>query len=323
MSIQRRRLVVAAACSPALACIGAARAQSAAARTVRILCGFAAGGTGDTLARMLAEKLAAAWGQPVIVENRTGASGTIALEALARSAADGLTLGMLNIAQVVAGELIKLPYRVETDFTPLAGIAQQANILVVNPSLPPANVKELVQYLKARPRQISFASGGNGTPGHVAGELFMQQTGVEIVHVPYKGGPPALQDVMAGHVGMMFAPGPPALPLIRSGKLRALAVTSQTRATFLQDLPALSESGVDLDVRDWHGIVGPAGLAAEVTSRISRDVLAVLASPEIQQRMATLMLESLPGSSAEFGSMIARETLKWRSVVRQGKLTAS
>jgi tripartite-type tricarboxylate transporter receptor subunit TctC len=322
MTLNRRTLLASAVSAACLIWTLPSAAQSFPSKPVRILVGFAAGGTGDMLARMVAEKLAQMWAQPVVVENRPGASGTIALEAVARSAPDGYTMGMLTMAQVVAGELVKLSYRVDTDLTPIAGIAQQANILVVNPSLPVATVSELIQYLKTRPRAVSFASGGSGTPGHVAGELFMQKTGVEIVHVPYKRGPPALQDVIAGHVGMMFAPAPPALALLKAGKLRALAVTSNTRSTAMPELPTLAESGIDFDIRDWHGMVGPARMPADVASRISGDVLKVLSLPEVRQRIADMTGEVLPGSPTEFGGMVGRETIKWRAVVKQGKLSA-
>jgi tripartite-type tricarboxylate transporter receptor subunit TctC len=299
-----------------------AGAQPYPSKPVHVLVGFAAGGSGDTLARMFGDKLAQLWGQPVIVENRIGASGTIALEAVAKAAPDGYTLGMLNFAHVVAGELLKLTYRIE-DLTPIAGLAQQANVLVLNPSLPPTNVADLIQYLKKRPLGLSFASGGSGSPGHVAGELFMQKTGVEMVHVPYKGGPPALQDVVAGHVGVMFAPAPPALALLQAGKLRAVAVTSNTRSSFLPDLPTLAESGIDYDVRDWHGLVGPPGMPNELASKISGDVLKVLNMPEIRRRIASMTGEPLPGTAGDFARLVSGETVKWRAVVKQAKISAN
>lgn len=298
-------------------------AQAFPAKPVHILVGFAAGGSGDMLARMIGEKLSQMWSQPVVVENRTGASGTIALDAVVRASPDGYTLGMLNFAHVVAGELIKLPFRIETGLTPIAGIAQQANVLVVNPALTQSTVPELIAYLKTKPGELSFASGGSGSPGHVAGELFKQKTGTDIVHVPYKGGPPALQDVAAGHVSMMFAPAPPALALLKSGKLRALAVTSNTRSAFLPELPTLAETGIDYDVRDWHGLVGPAGLPADVVTRISGDVLKVLALPDIKTRIADMTGETLATGPVDFGKLVSAETLKWRVVVRQAKIVAN
>ena len=298
-------------------------AQDFPTKPVHIMVGFAAGGTGDTLARMLGEKLAQLWGQPVVVENRVGASGTIALEAVARAAPDGYTLGMLNFAHVVAAELIKLPFKIEADFAPIAGIAQQANILVVNPALPINSVPQLIEYAKARPGQLSFASGGAGSPGHVAGELFKQMTGVEMIHVPYKGGPPALQDVVAGHVALMFAPAPPALALIKGGKLRALAVTSGSPSAAMPDLPTLASSGIDYDVRDWHGLVGPAGMAPALVTKINNDVGKVLAMPEIKDRITAMTGDLLAGTPADFNRLIAGEAVKWGKVVRQAKITSN
>jgi len=300
-----------------------AAAQDFPTKPVHIMVGFAAGGTGDTLARMLGEKLSQIWGQPVIVENRIGASGTIALEAVARAAPDGYTLGMLNFAHVVAAELIKLPFKIDTDFAPIAGIAQQANILVVNPSLPINSVPQLIEYAKARPGQLSFASGGTGSPGHVAGELFKQMTGVDMIHVPYKGGPPALQDVVAGHVALMFAPAPPALALIKGGRLRPLAVTSGTRSAAMPDLPTLASSGFDYDVRDWHGLVGPAGMAPALVSKINSDVGKVLAMPDIKDRILAMTGDLLTGSPADFNRLIAGETTKWGTVVKQAKISSN
>ena len=304
-------------------CAQQSNAQAYPSKPVHILVGFAAGGSGDMLARMTGEKLSQMWGQPVIVENRTGSSGTIALGAVTRAAPDGYTLGMLNFAQVVAGELMKLPFTIETDLTPIAGIAQQANILVVNSALPLNTVADLIQLAKSKPGELSFASGGSGSPGHVAGELFKQKTGTNLVHVPYKGGPPALQDVAAGHVSIMFAPAPPALALLKGGKLRALAVTSNTRSTFMSNLPTLTEGGIDYDVRDWHGMVGPAGMSGELVAKISGDVLKVLAMPDIKKRIADMTGEMLASTPADFGKLVSSETVKWRVVVKEAKITAN
>lgn len=300
-----------------------AHAQNWPNRPVRIMVGFAAGGTGDTLARVLAEKVAAVWGQPVIVENRVGASGTIALDAVAKAAPDGHTFGMINFAHVVAAELQKLPFSLENDFVTVAGMAQQANILVVHPGVPANNLAELVAHLKQKPGQLSYASGGNGTPGHVAGELFKQQAGVEITHVPYKGGPPALQDVAAGHVHLMFAPAVPAMALIQGGKLRPLAVTSTKRAVGLPNLPSMTEGGIEFDVRDWHGLVAPRGLLRDIQQRVSADVQRAFSLPDVQERLAGMGAERMLLAPTEFQALITGETTKWRRVIREAKIGAS
>ena len=302
---------------------GAGWAQDYPAKNVHLLVGFAAGGPTDVLARLVGQKLSEKWQQPVVVENKTGASGTIQLDALAKSAPDGYTLGILNLNHVIAGEMLKkLSFSIQKDFAPIIAIARQGNVLVIHPDIPAKNAAELIAYLKGRPGQVNYASGGNGSPAHVAGELFKLMAGVDMVHVPYKGAAPALQDVVAGHVKVMFAAAPPALPLVKAGKLRALAVTSDTRAPSLPDLPTLAESGINYDVRDWQGLVAPAKLSPALAAKINADVRAVLALPEVKERIAALGAEPVGGTPAEFAAYIARETGKWRSVVQQARISA-
>lgn len=309
--------------SLALAVAAPGWAQDYPVKNVRLLVGFSAGGPTDTLARLVGQQLGEKWKQAVVVENKTGASGTIALDALAKSAADGYVLGILNLNHVVAGEMLKgLSFSIEKDFAPIIAIARQGNVLVVHPSVPATNAKELIAYLKARPSQVNYASGGNGSPAHVAAELFNIMAGVQMVHVPYKGAAPALQDVTAGRVSVMFAAAPPALPLVRDGRLRALAVTSDTRAPSLPDLPTLAESGITYDVRDWQGLVAPAGIPMAIIQKINADVREVLAMPAIRGRIAGLGAEAVGGTPGEFAEYIRRETEKWRAVVRQAKLSA-
>ncbi len=306
----------------ALGVAGAGWAQDYPSKNVHLLVGFAAGGPTDVLARLVGQKLAEKWKQPVVVENKTGASGTIQLDALDRAAPDGYTLGILNLNHVIAGEMLKkLSFGIQKDFAPIIAIARQGNVLVIHPDIPAKNAAELIVYLKGRPGQVNYASGGNGSPAHVAGELFKMLAGVDMVHVPYKGAAPALQDVVAGHVKVMFAAAPPALPLVKSGKLRALAVTSDTRAPSLPDLPTLAESGINYDVRDWQGLVAPAGIPQELVAKINADVRAVLEQPEVKERIAGLGAEPVGGTPGEFAAYIARETDKWRSVVQRAKLS--
>lgn len=290
---------------------------------VNILVGFPAGGLIDVLARVVGEKLSQMWRQPVVVENRLGASGTISLNAVATSAPDGYTLGMLTFQQLVAGELLKRPFDIEKDLVPIAIFTRQGNVLVVNTSVPATNAAELIAYLKKRPGQISFASGGNGSPAHVAGELFKIMAGVEMVHVPYKGGAPAIQDVVAGRVAMMFAAAPLALPLVKGGKLRALAVTSDTRSAHVPDLPTLAENGINYDVRDWQGLVGRQGIPRDIVAKINVDVGKVLEMPDVKTRIASIGGETFGGTGtpADFGAFITSEITKWRSVVKQAKMS--
>lgn len=301
---------------------GTGWAQDYPSKNVHLLVGFAAGGPTDVLARLVGQKLAERWKQPVVVENKTGASGTIQLDALNKAAPDGHTLGILNLNHVIAGEMLKkLSFNIEKDFAPIIAIARQGNVLVVHPEIPAKNAAELIAYLKSRPGQVNYASGGNGSPAHVAGELFKLMAGVDMVHVPYKGAAPALQDVVAGHVKVMFAAAPPALPLVKSGKLRALAVTSDTRAPSMPDLPTLAESGINYDVRDWQGLVAPAATPKDIVAKINADVRDVLALPEVRERIAGLGAETVGGTPVEFAAYIRRETEKWRSVVQRARIT--
>lgn len=324
MSLARRFLAAAALGLCALTQVAPVWAQEFPAKPVHVLVGFAAGGPTDILARLVAERLSAMWQQPVVVENRAGAGGMIALEAVTRAPADGYTVAVLNLNHVVAQELLAKPaFNIEKDLVPVIGLARQGNVLVVNPSIPARNTAELIAYIKSMPGKVSYASGGNGSPAHVAGELFKLTAGVDMTHVAYKGAAPGLQDVAAGHVALMFAAAPPSLPLVKAGKLRALAVTSDTRMAQFPDLPTLSESGITLDVRDWQGFVVPAGTPASVVGKLNADVAKVLASPGFQERVASLGGEVSGGTTAEFTAHIRNETAKWRKVVKEARITAN
>lgn len=319
-----RRTLIAAACG-ALALAGhPAWAQSFPARPVHLVVGFAPGGPTDVLARLLAERLSESWSQPVVVENRVGAGGMIALESVTRAPADGYTVGVLNMNHVVARELLAKPtFDIEKDLVPVSGLARQGNVLVVHPSVPARTPGELVAWLKSRPGQVSYASGGNGSPAHLAGELFKSVAGVDMAHVAYKGAAPALQDVAAGHVALMFAAAPPAMALLKAGKLHALAVTSDARMSQFPELPTLSEAGLRMDVRDWQGLVVPAGTPHELVARLNADLRKVLDSPAFQARVASLGGEVAAGSSADFAAYIRAETLRWRKVVKDARIAVN
>lgn len=320
-----RRFLLAMACGVVAMCHGiAASAQEFPAKPLHLLVGFAAGGPTDILARLVGERLSQMWQQPVVVENRPGAGGMIALEAVTRAPADGYTVGVLNLNHVVAQELLAKPsFDIEKDLVPVVGLARQGNVLVVNPSIPARNTAELIAYIKSNPGKVSYASGGNGSPAHLAGELFKLMAGVDMIHVAYKGAAPGLQDVAAGHVALMFAAAPPALPLVRAGKLRALAVTSENRMSQFPDLPTLTESGIACDVRDWQGLVLPAGTPQPIVSKINADVLKVLNEPAFLARVTGLGGEIAGGTPADFAAQIRSETLKWRKVVKDAKISAN
>ena len=307
----------------ACACAVPALAQDFPARRVRFLIGQPPGGGSDVLARLLGDRLAQIWRQPVVVESLPGASGSIAMNAVIKAAPDGHTLGLLNFNNVVFEALAKNPpYALEKDVTPIISVARQSNVLVVSPAVPAGNVTELLAYIRANPGKVSFASGGAGSPAHLAGELFKLQTGVDMVHVPYKGAGPAVQDVLAGNVTLMFAAAPAALPLVRAGRMRALAVTSDTRSAQTPEIPSLAESGIQFDVRDFQGIVGPAGMPAALLARINADLQQVLEVADVRARIAALGGEITGGTPARFAGQIRDEAAKWKRVVREAKLSA-
>ena len=300
-----------------------AQAQDFPARRVRFLIGQPPGGGSDVLARLLGDKLSQIWRQPLVVESLPGASGSIAINAVIRAAPDGYTLGLLNFNNVVFEALAKNPpYALEKDVTPIISVARQSNVLVLSPAVPANNVSEMLAYIRANPGKVSFASGGAGSPAHLAGELFTLQTGVDMVHIPYKGAGPAIQDVLAGNVTLMFAAAPAALPLVRASKLRALAVTSDTRSAQTPEIPSLAESGIQFDVRDFQGIVGPAGMPPALLARIHADLSQVLEMAEVRARIAQLGGETTGGTPAAFAGQIRSEAAKWKRVVREAKLSA-
>ncbi len=304
------------------ACAVPAAAQDFPSKRVRFLIGQPPGGGSDLLTRLLADKLTQMWNQPVTVESLPGASGSIAMQALIKSAPDGYTLGLLNFNNVVFLELAKSPpYSLERDITPLISVSRSSNVLVVGPAVKAATIPELLAFIRANPGKISFASGGAGAPAHVAGELFKLQTGVDMLHIPYKGAGPAIQDVLAGNVTLMFAAAPAALPFVRAGKLRALAVTSDTRSEQTPEIPSLAESGIQFDVRDFQGMVGPAGLPAPLGTRIHADLQKVLDLPDVKARIAAIGGETTGGSAAAFAAYIKSESAKWKRVAREAKLS--
>lgn len=320
----RRSFLSAACAAVAAGYAGVARAQEYPSRPVHLIVGFAAGGPTDILARLLAERLSQAWQQPVVVENRAGAGGMIALESVVRAPADGYTVGVLNLNHVVAQELLAKPaFDIGKDLVPVTGIARQGNVLVVNPAVPARSIAELVSYIKSQAGKINYASGGNGSPAHLAGELFKLTAGVDMTHVAYKGAAPGLQDVVAGHVTLMFAAAPPALQLLKAGKLRALAVTSDRRMSQFPDLPTLLESGIAFDVHDWQGLVLPAGASPSVVARLNGEVVKILDAPAFRERVAALGGEVSGGTPAEFAAHIRSETAKWRKVVKEARITAN
>jgi tripartite-type tricarboxylate transporter receptor subunit TctC len=289
------------------------------ARPVSLLVAFTPGGPSDVLARILGKKIGELLGQPIVIENRPGAGGNIAAELTARAAPDGYTLLMGNnsILATNASLYKKVGYDAEKDFAPISLIGSQANILVVNPALPVKSMAELIALAKAKPGQLDFASSGYGAAAHLSGELFKAQAHVDIVHVAYKGAAPALQDVIAGHVQMMFATAASVVGHIKDGLVRPLAVTTLTRTAVLPDIPTVAELGLPgFDATTWHGLVAPAGTPPEVIEALHRAAITALNDPETRKALIGLGVDVVGSSPQEFTAYIKSEIPKWKAVVQ-------
>ena len=298
----------------------AAQAQAYPAKPVKIVSGFPPGGAADLLARLSAEKLAAALGQPFVVENRTGAGGTLGADAVAKAAPDGYTLLLgVTASQTIAPAIYKsLPYQSERDFRPVAMVASIPVALVVHPSVNATSVRELVALAKAASAPLQFASSGTGAIPHLTAELFQAAQGVRMVHVPYKGAPLAMADLLAGRVSLMFDNLPTVLGHIRSGKLRALGIAGARRARALPDLPTLTESGVTgVEVASWFGLLAPAGTPEPIVATLQREVVKMLGTEDARARLEAMGAEPTPSTSEEFARIIRADTAKWAKIVRE------
>jgi tripartite-type tricarboxylate transporter receptor subunit TctC len=308
-------LAAGAAVSPALPRI--ASAQAFPARQVRIIVPIAPGGAADISARLMAQWLGERLGQTFVVENRPGGSNNIGTEAVIRSAADGYTLLLANPVNAINATLYqKLNFNFMADTTAVGRIMQLPLVMVVNPKLPIRTVPELIAYAKASPGKINMASGGNGATGHVAGELFKMQTGVNMVHVPYRGEAPALVDVIGGQVQLTIVTIPSAIGYIQGGTLRALAVTTTGRVATLPEVPVMADFVTGYDASAWNGFVAPVKTPLDIIERLNREINAGLANDKIKARLAELGCSPYPASAAEFNRFIAAETEKWGKVIR-------
>jgi len=291
-------------------------------KPIRIIVTYPAGGGADAMARLIAPKLGEALGQPVLVENRGGASGTIAAELVAKSAPDGATLMLDATAFAVNQSLYpKLPYDPEKSFAPITLLALFPNIVVVHPSYPVSSVRELIAKIRAEPGKIAFASSGNGSAQHLAAELFRQRAGLDMVHVPYKGGGPALIDVMGGQVPIYFANMASALPHVKNGKLKALAVTGAQRSSAAPELPTVAESGMPgYQVYEWNAIFAPAGTPPAIINRLQAEIAKVVRIPEVRERMLALGGEIVASSPADLAAWVREQSASWARVVRAGNI---
>ncbi len=296
-----------------------AHAQGYPTKPVRLLVGFPAGGSTDLLARMLQPKLSQALGQPIVVENRPGAGGNIAGEAVAKSAPDGYTLFLGTVAsQAINPHLYsRMPYDPIKDFTPVTLAASYPLLLVAHPGAGFRSVAELLQAAKARPGALFFASSGNGSPGHLSGELFKNMGGVNIVHVPYKGGAPANTAVLAGDAQITFATMPAVLPQVKGGRLLGLAVTTAQRSPAAPEIPTVAESGLPgYDVNSWAGVLGPAGLPREIVMRLQAELARALHSADMKEKLAAEGATPVANQPEEFAAFIKEELAKWGRTVR-------
>ena len=298
-----------------------AHAQAYPNRPVRIIVPYPAGAGTDIATRLLAKQIGENWGQPIVVENRPGAGAIVGVEAVAKSQPDGYTIGIGDQGPLAINPSLyaRLPYDVSRDFVPVIEVANLPFMLVAHPSLGVSNVTELIAAAKRRPGQINYASGGNGTASHLAAELLKKQAGIDLTHIPYKGQPPALTDVLAGTTQLMFLNLLTGLQYVKSGKLRALAVATAKRLPAVSDIPTIAESGVPgYEYQVWFGVIAPAGTPEPVVERINAEFRRVLAMPEIRERLQKDGgMEAVGGTPAQFSNLIAREQERWGKLVRE------
>lgn len=317
------RLAVAAAAIIA-SCLGAVAQAPYPTRPVRMIVPFAPGGASDLVARIVAERLQARWGQGVVVENIGGGGSNIGVAALARATPDGYTIGLINAGSHGVNKALykdRLPFDPIRDFAPISQLAITPNILVVNPEKVPARtVPELIALLKAKPNALNFGSSGVGTTLHVGMELFQQATGTTLTHVPYRGSGPMIVDLLSGQIDVAMDGAAVAWPHVEAGKLRALATSIPQRAGFMPDLPALSEFLPGFDVTAWHGLAAPAGTPAAIVAKISTDVQEILASAEVRDKLAAQKIIALGMTPEAFSTFIAGEIAKWGPVVETAKI---
>ena len=317
MQFGRRQFLHLAAPAAVLALVRLARGETYPSRPVRVIVPFAPGGSTDFTARLIAQRLSERFGQQFVVENRSGASTNIATQAVIRASADGYTLLLVTPPSAINATLYKdLPFNFLRDIAPIASVLRAPYVMEINPSVPAKTVPEFIAYAKANPGKISMASAGVGTGPHLTGELLMMVTGINMAHVPYRGGAPALNDLMAGQVQLYFASAPETIEFIKAGKVRALAVTSPSRADILADLPTLDAFVPGFEASYWTGFGAPKNTPPEIVDSLNREINAALGDPVLQARLAALGASVVVGSAADFGRLIAEQTEKWGKVIK-------
>jgi tripartite-type tricarboxylate transporter receptor subunit TctC len=314
-----RRTFAALAGAVALGFAGAALAQAYPSKPIKIVVPFATAGIADTFARGIGAKLSEAWGQPVVIENKTGAGGNIGADLVAKAAPDGYTLVMGNIGTHAINQFLmrSMPYDTMKDFVPIAHVLDADGLLVVHPDVPAKNVAELIALAKAQPGKLSYASGGPGTTSHLAGEMFKSLAKVDILHVPYKGNSPAITDVMGGQVQMIFATMPTVLPQAKAGRLRPLATIGAARNKGTPEIPAAIETLPGFEVSNWIGLFAPAGTPPEIVNRLNAEVQKVMRSPELEARLEKEGAKFVPTSPQSFAAFQRAEAEKWAKAIRE------
>lgn len=318
-----RRMVAVAACGIALC--GAAYAQQYPARPVRFIVPFAPGGSTDTLARAIGQKLGDAMGQQVVVDNRSGGNGNIGMEIVARAAPDGYTIVLGYIANLGIGPSLyeKLPFDPVKDYAPITQLASSPNILVAHPSVPAKTLKEFIGYAKANPQKVNYASAAVASLGHLAGELLNAAAGIQMQHVPYKGSGQAVIDLLAGQVQVMFSGMSSVMPHIKAGKLRPLAMTGAQRSPATPDVPTIAESGFPgFEATAWYGVLAPAGTPRAIVGRLHDEIVRALKLPDVKERLESVGFELVGGTPEAFGTYIKAEIGKWAKVVRASGIKA-
>ncbi|MGH8640373.1 MAG: Bug family tripartite tricarboxylate transporter substrate binding protein [Burkholderiales bacterium] len=307
----------------AAAVAGSAAGQPYPARPIRMIIGFPPGGGTDIVGRIVAQRLSEVLGQPILPDNRGGAAGQIAAELAAKAPPDGYTVMMAHIAaiSILPSLVAKLPYDPQKDFAPISLVAIGPNLLVVHPSVPARSVKELIALAKARPGQLTFASPGAGSVQHLAGELFKLEAKVDMVHVPYKGSGQSIVDLVAGYVQLNFDSVPPVLPHVRTGRLRALAVTSAKRFSILPQIPTVTENGVPgFDLSTWWGLVAPAGVSKDIVARLEKDTVKLLSQPDVREKIAFAGADTVGNTAEEFAAFIRAERAKYARIVKDANI---
>jgi tripartite-type tricarboxylate transporter receptor subunit TctC len=303
--------------------VSPAVAQQYPAKPIRIVVPLSAGAA-DTLSRVIGANLAEAWGQPVVIENRPGAGTTLGSDVVAKATPDGHTLLMATFSHAINPTFYrKLPYDTLKSFAPITAVASAPNVLAVHPSVPAQTVQELIALAKAQPGKLNFASAGNGSSSHLAGELFKAITAVDIVHIPYKGAAPALADLLGGHVQMAWDPLPSSIANIKSTKLRAIAMSTLKRSPALPEVPTLAESGVTgYELNGWSGLVAPAATSRDTLRRLNAEIVRIINTPDVRNRFASLGFDTIGNTSEQFDAFIRTEIIKWGKVIRDANIYA-